>query len=258
MGITEKYIDDEFQKLIDELNLASMVPQMPLMTPPMLPITANAAGDAAKAAGDAAKAAGDAANTADDAADAADDATDVVDDAADVADDAADAADDVTDDTADETNDAVDDAPIDTTGTFILTAAQQFKLMQKQKRNMKEQHYLLLQAIKDSLFADPFLEQLATSLKIPDDQRLVIDGRGRLVFLLRSYLYTDWHVPAPPSVHGLTKDIHEEWVILNGVPVCPIDVPGLFDSDDRETQYNVKNLTKAQSRDCKYKLYHMS
>ncbi|KAF9022913.1 hypothetical protein BGZ52_000353 [Haplosporangium bisporale] len=189
MGITEKDIDDEFQKLIDELNLASMVPQMPLMTPPMLPITANAAGDAAKAAGDAAKAAGDAANTADDAADAADDATDVVDDAADVADDAADAADDVTDDTADETNDAVDDAPIDTTGTFILTAAQH---------------------------------------------------------------------PAPPSVHGLTKDIHEEWVILNGVPVCPIDVPGLFDSDDRETQYNVKNLTKAQSRDCKYKLYHMS
>ncbi|KAF9202977.1 hypothetical protein BGZ59_001879 [Podila verticillata] len=233
MGITEKDIDDEFQKLIDELNLASMVPQMPLMTPPMLPITANAAGDAAKAAGDAAKAAGDAANTADDAADAADDATDVVDDAADVADDAADAADDVTDDTADETNDAVDDAPIDTTGTFILTAAQQFKLMQKQKRNMKEQHYLLLQAIKDSLFADPFLEQLATSLKIPDDQRLVIDGRGRL-------------------------DIHEEWAILNGVPVCLIDVPGLFDFDDRETQYNIKKLTKAQSRDCKYKLYHMS
>ncbi|KAI9241259.1 MAG: hypothetical protein BYD32DRAFT_484266 [Podila humilis] len=250
MGITEKDIDDEFQKLIDELNLASMVPQMPPMTPPMLPMTANAAGDAVKAAGDAA-------NTADDAADAAGDAIDVVDDAADAADDAADAADDAAD-AADDTNDAVDDAPIDTTGTFILTAAQQFKLMQKQKRNMKEQHYLLLQAIKDSLFADPFLEQLATSLKIPDDQRLVIDGRGRLVFLLRSYLYTDWHVPAPPSVHGLTKDIHEEWVILNGVPVCLIDVPGLFDSDDRETQYNVKKLTKAQSRDCKYKLYHMS
>ncbi|KFH72872.1 hypothetical protein MVEG_00097 [Podila verticillata NRRL 6337] len=101
MGITEKDIDDEFQNLIDKL--------MPPMTPPMLPMTANAAGDAA--------------NTADDAADAADDATDVVDDAADVADD-------VTDDTADDTNDAVDDAPIDTTGTFILTAAQQFKLMQ--------------------------------------------------------------------------------------------------------------------------------
>ncbi|KAF9272367.1 hypothetical protein BGZ74_005280 [Mortierella antarctica] len=70
------------------------------------------------------------------------------------------------------------DAPANTTSPSVLTKAQQLKLMQEQQWNEMELHSLLLQAIKDSLFADPFLEQSATALKIPEDQRIIIDDRS--------------------------------------------------------------------------------
>ncbi|KAF9382714.1 hypothetical protein CPB97_006997 [Podila verticillata] len=54
---------------------------------------------------------------------------------------------------------------------------------------------------------------------------------------------------------GFTKDIYEEWVIVNGVPFCLIDVPGLFEPDDGKTQSNAKKLTEALSRNYEYKLY---
>ncbi|KAG0029640.1 hypothetical protein BGZ81_003567 [Podila clonocystis] len=54
---------------------------------------------------------------------------------------------------------------------------------------------------------------------------------------------------------GFTKDIYEEWVMLNGTPVCLIDVPGLFESSEKETQFNAQKLTLALSRDYEYKLY---
>lgn len=50
----------------------------------------------------------------------------------------------------------------------------------------------MLQSIKDSLFADPFLEQSATALQIPEDQRITIDNKGHLVFVLQRTLFADW------------------------------------------------------------------
>ncbi|KAF9370006.1 hypothetical protein CPB97_003106 [Podila verticillata] len=74
--------------------------------------------------------------------------------------------------------DANPDTPHGIISPVVLTEAQQLKLEQERRRNVKELHCLLLQAIKDSLFADPFLEA-AAALKIPEDQRITIDNSGR-------------------------------------------------------------------------------
>ncbi|KAG0330775.1 hypothetical protein BG000_011462, partial [Podila horticola] len=54
---------------------------------------------------------------------------------------------------------------------------------------------------------------------------------------------------------GFTKDIHEEEIILNGEKVLLVDVPGLFEPDDNETQFNARKLTQALSKGYDYKLY---
>lgn len=87
--------------------------------------------------------------------------------------------------------DANPDTPHGIISPVVLTEAQQLKLKQECRWNIKELHCLLLQAIKDSLFADPFLEA-AAALKIPEDQRITIDNSGCLVFLLQSNLFSDW------------------------------------------------------------------
>ncbi|KFH63563.1 hypothetical protein MVEG_10972 [Podila verticillata NRRL 6337] len=101
--------------------------------------------------------------------------------------------DDALDDTFNNTsNDALDNAPDDTANSLVLTPAQKLGLMKEQRRNEMEQQHLMLQSIKDSLFADPFLEQSATALQIPEDQRITIDNKGRLVFVLQRTLFADW------------------------------------------------------------------
>ncbi|KAG0330777.1 hypothetical protein BG000_011464 [Podila horticola] len=62
----------------------------------------------------------------------------------------------------------------------------------------------------------------------------------------------------PTGVHfrrGFTKDIHEEEIMLNGEKVLLVDVPGLFEPDDTETQFNARKLTQALSKGYDYKLY---
>ncbi|KAF9369177.1 hypothetical protein CPB97_003842 [Podila verticillata] len=162
MGFSKKDIDNEFQKLIDEL--------------------AERAIKNIELSLDGCYFGHDADTSADDDVNACADAS-ANDDANTPADDDADA----------NANDANADANTNANAcSLILTAAQQLRLAQEWQQNEKEHHNLLLQAIKESLFADPFLEQAAMSLKIPDDQRIVIDDRGHLVFLLQSHLYADW------------------------------------------------------------------
>ncbi|KAF9112126.1 hypothetical protein BGX27_003939 [Mortierella sp. AM989] len=54
---------------------------------------------------------------------------------------------------------------------------------------------------------------------------------------------------------GFTKDIHEAWVKIHGQDVLLMDVPGLFEPDDRETEYNARKLTEALRKGYEYKLY---
>lgn len=81
--------------------------------------------------------------------------------------------------------------PDSTASLPVLTAAQEIKLSQEQHRNELERHCLVLQAIKDSLFVDPFIERSAAVLKIPEDQKIVIE-KSSLVFLLQKGFFEDW------------------------------------------------------------------
>lgn len=54
---------------------------------------------------------------------------------------------------------------------------------------------------------------------------------------------------------GFTKDVYEEEIELNGQRTILVDVPGLFEPDDRETQFNARKLTQALSKGYDYKLY---
>ncbi|KAF8947572.1 hypothetical protein BGZ52_007748 [Haplosporangium bisporale] len=54
---------------------------------------------------------------------------------------------------------------------------------------------------------------------------------------------------------GFTKDVYEEEIELKGKRVLLIDVPGLYEPSDKETQYNAEKLTEALSRGYNYKLY---
>ncbi|KAF9382711.1 hypothetical protein CPB97_006994 [Podila verticillata] len=54
---------------------------------------------------------------------------------------------------------------------------------------------------------------------------------------------------------GFTKDVYEEEIELNGKRVLLIDVPGLYEPKEQETQYNAEKLTEALSRGYNYKLY---
>ncbi|KAG0018705.1 hypothetical protein BGZ82_000367, partial [Podila clonocystis] len=48
---------------------------------------------------------------------------------------------------------------------------------------------------------------------------------------------------------GFAKDVHEEEIMLNGEKIFLVDVPGLFEPDDNETQFNAKKLrTQAFNR----------
>ncbi|KAF9352755.1 hypothetical protein BGX26_009468 [Mortierella sp. AD094] len=54
---------------------------------------------------------------------------------------------------------------------------------------------------------------------------------------------------------GYTKNIYETWVKIRGRDALLMDVPGLFEPDDKETQNNANMLTEALSRGYNYKLY---
>ncbi|KAG0313974.1 hypothetical protein BG000_005693 [Podila horticola] len=54
---------------------------------------------------------------------------------------------------------------------------------------------------------------------------------------------------------GLTKDVHEEEIVLKGQRVKLIDVPGLYEPIEKETQKNAKKLTEALKKGYDYKLY---
>ncbi|KAF9382713.1 hypothetical protein CPB97_006996 [Podila verticillata] len=54
---------------------------------------------------------------------------------------------------------------------------------------------------------------------------------------------------------GFTKDVYEEEIELNGQRTMLVDVPGLFEPDDKETLFNARKLTQALSKGYDYKLY---
>lgn len=54
---------------------------------------------------------------------------------------------------------------------------------------------------------------------------------------------------------GFTKKISEQVVKVDGKDVCLIDVPGLFEPNDKETKFNALQLKDALSRGYKYRLY---
>ncbi|KAF9352756.1 hypothetical protein BGX26_009469 [Mortierella sp. AD094] len=54
---------------------------------------------------------------------------------------------------------------------------------------------------------------------------------------------------------GYTKDVYEDWVKINGKDVLLMDVPGLFEPNDEQTQYNASKLTEALNKGYHYKLY---
>ncbi|KAF9097777.1 hypothetical protein BGX27_000914 [Mortierella sp. AM989] len=54
---------------------------------------------------------------------------------------------------------------------------------------------------------------------------------------------------------GCTKDIYEMSAIVDGNKVVLMDVPGLFEPDDKETEYNASKLTEALKRGYSYMLY---
>lgn len=54
---------------------------------------------------------------------------------------------------------------------------------------------------------------------------------------------------------GFTKEVHEEEVELSGERVLLIDVPGLYEPSEKETNANAEKLTEALSRGYDYKLY---
>ncbi|KAF9368077.1 hypothetical protein CPB97_004976, partial [Podila verticillata] len=56
-------------------------------------------------------------------------------------------------------------------------------------------------------------------------------------------------------LRGYTEEVHEEWVILNERRVLLIDVPGLFEPRENQTDANARKLTEALSRGYDYMLY---
>ncbi|KAF9382710.1 hypothetical protein CPB97_006993 [Podila verticillata] len=54
---------------------------------------------------------------------------------------------------------------------------------------------------------------------------------------------------------GFTKEISEQVVKVDGKDVCLMDVPGLFEPNDKETQFNAEQLDNALSRKYIYRLY---
>ncbi|KAF9321226.1 hypothetical protein BG006_002660, partial [Podila minutissima] len=54
---------------------------------------------------------------------------------------------------------------------------------------------------------------------------------------------------------GYTKDVHEEEIMLGGEKVLLVDVPGLYEPNENETQFNARKLTQALSKGYDYKLY---
>ncbi|KAF9315811.1 hypothetical protein BG006_003688, partial [Podila minutissima] len=54
---------------------------------------------------------------------------------------------------------------------------------------------------------------------------------------------------------GVTKDVYEEEIMLGGKKVLLIDVPGLYEPNENETEFNAKKLSDALSRGYDYKLY---
>ncbi|KAF8985400.1 hypothetical protein BGZ46_004512 [Entomortierella lignicola] len=54
---------------------------------------------------------------------------------------------------------------------------------------------------------------------------------------------------------GLTKDISERLVNINGKEVVLMDIPGLFEPDNEETEYNAKKMSEALRRGYDYKIF---
>ncbi|KAG0282416.1 hypothetical protein BGZ96_000494 [Linnemannia gamsii] len=54
---------------------------------------------------------------------------------------------------------------------------------------------------------------------------------------------------------GFTQDITEEWVELNGEEILLVDVPGLFEPDNKRTKRNAELLSEALKKGYDYKLY---
>ncbi|KAG0014235.1 hypothetical protein BGZ82_001826 [Podila clonocystis] len=54
---------------------------------------------------------------------------------------------------------------------------------------------------------------------------------------------------------GYTKEVYQEEVELNGQRVILVDVPGLYEPIEKETQKNAKKLTVALKKGYSYKLY---
>ncbi|KAG0003154.1 hypothetical protein BGZ65_001963 [Modicella reniformis] len=54
---------------------------------------------------------------------------------------------------------------------------------------------------------------------------------------------------------GFTKEVSEVWIELDGERILLMDVPGLYEPDNEETNNNAEKLTNALKRGYDYKLY---
>ncbi|KAF9352754.1 hypothetical protein BGX26_009467 [Mortierella sp. AD094] len=54
---------------------------------------------------------------------------------------------------------------------------------------------------------------------------------------------------------GFTKDVKTDPVTLNGEPVVLIDVPGLFEPDNKQTQSNAQKINEALKKPYSYKIF---
>ncbi|KAI9241264.1 MAG: hypothetical protein BYD32DRAFT_406351 [Podila humilis] len=85
---------------------------------------------------------------------------------------------------------------------------------------------------------------------------LLIGNSGTGKSTLLSQLSSKGFVSGASLRTGVTKDVREEEILIHGQRLVLIDVPGLYEPDDDETQRNANELTKALSKKgYDYKLY---
>ncbi|KAF9382712.1 hypothetical protein CPB97_006995 [Podila verticillata] len=85
---------------------------------------------------------------------------------------------------------------------------------------------------------------------------LLIGNSGTGKSTLLSQLSSKNFVSGTSLRTGVTKDVREEEIQIGGQSLVLIDVPGLYEPDESETQHNANELTKALSKKgYDYKLY---
>jgi tRNA U34 5-carboxymethylaminomethyl modifying GTPase MnmE/TrmE len=88
----------------------------------------------------------------------------------------------------------------------------------------------------------------------PDTAVVFIGNAGAGKSTLLSQLGGDFE-SGVSFMEGLTKEVSEQVVTLNGRQVILMDVPGLYEFDNEATMSNAEKLSEALTRGYKYKLF---